>query len=387
MNNTNPTKETPEDLVGDVRQILGLEAIKPVEVATPTLIQTPVPVVSPKLEAILADAQIYEIPTGEAFSKSIYQRKINGRSDSYKTLTTSKYDSAVNQVRNLYKSINNKENLKVESAKEIVNSFALILKSDRNILLNFSNMPVSHEDYLYAHAVNVCLLSLIIASAEGYTEAQTVEVSLAGLLQDVGMELVPEAIMVKNGSLNAHEIYEVHKHPIHSANILESMSGLSPATLLAIYQHHERMGGTGYPKMKSSTFVHPYARIIAIADTYSALVVDRPYRKKYRPYNAMEAVIKMGATGLFDTKLIRKFMECMSLFPLGSLVKLSSGRIGKVVHANPSDFTKPSIAILSDETGKPMETTTLVELKTSSEDKIVQALGHEDFQQTLMDGF
>ena len=374
-------------MVGGIRQILGLEVIKPIEVAIPLSIETAPPQVSPKLEALLTDVQLFEISTGEAFSKSMYQRKITGRSESYKTLTTSKYDNAVKQVRNLYKNINNKDVVKVESAKEIVNSFILILKSDQNILLNFSNMPVSHEDYLYAHAVNVCLLSLIIASAEGYTEAQTVEVALAGLLQDVGMELIPENILTKNGALTSAEMYEVHKHPIQSTNILESMAGLSPATLLAIYQHHERMGGTGYPKKKSSTFVHPYARIIAITDTYAALVVDRPYRKKYRPYQAMEAVIKMGATGLFDTKLIRKFMECMSLFPLGSLVKLTSGRIGKVVHANPTDFTKPSISILSDEMGKPLETTTLIELKSSSEEKIVQALGHEDFQQTLMDGF
>ena len=350
--------------------------------------QQPIIVESPRLEQTLTKANLEELPSGEALSQSMRQTVITGRSQSYKIRTTNKYGESVKRVFHLYRSTANKENFSAAGAKELVNSFIDILKSDRDILLNLSNMPVSDEDYLYAHAVNVTLLTLVIAAAVGYTQGQTMDVGIAALLQDLGMVMVPEAILSKSEPLTPEELQEIHKHPVQGANMLDAMVGLPPVSLLAIYQHHERLTGSGYPKKKPGALIHQYARIMAIADTYAAMTAKRKYRKRYPPYQAMSSLVKLGASGHLDSAFIRKFIECMSLFPLGSLVKLSSGRVGKVVHANPSDFTKPTIAILWDENAKPVSPPIVVELKSSSGENIVQALDDESgYVHKIMDGF
>jgi HD-GYP domain-containing protein (c-di-GMP phosphodiesterase class II) len=389
-----------EDLEASVRKILGVEAddalpeepiqpasrnnLGPAPVSAPSLIPVEA---SQKVEDVLASIIIEELPTGVSLASVMKQTVITGRSQSYKARTISKYEESVKRVILLYKGISTKQTFSVGPAKDLVGSFVEIMKNDRNILLNLSCMPFSDGDYLYAHAVNGSLMSLALAAAAGYNQEQTIQVALAALLQDVGMIMVPEAIVSKTGPLTPAELFEIHKHPVLGANMLDSLTGMPPVSLMAIYQHHERMSGTGYPKKKSGRFIHPFARIIAIADTYTAMVATRTYRKKNTPYQAMESIVKMGAAGLLDPKLIRKFMEFMSLFPLGSLVRLQSGRIAKVVHANSADFTKPTLMILSDEKGSPLTSTILLDLKVTPTDKIIKALDDSEFKHDMMDGF
>jgi HD-GYP domain-containing protein (c-di-GMP phosphodiesterase class II) len=391
-------EESLDDLAESVRRILGLEALETtplLEAKSSPILSPPISItkgqptiaVSKRVEEALATITLEEIPSGQALSSFMRQTLITGRTQSYKARTLNKYEESVKRVVMLYTSISTKETFSVGPAKDLVSSFVDIMKSDRNILLNLSAMPFADGDYLYAHAVNSSLISLALAASAGYSKEQTVQVAMAALLQDIGMVMVPEEILKKVGPLTQGELFEIHKHPVVGANMLDSLSGMPPITLMAIYQHHERMSGTGYPKKKAGRFIHPYARIIAIADTYTAMVANRTYRKRHTPYLAMEAIVKMGAAGLLDPKLIRKFMEFMSLFPLGSLVQLQSGRIGKVVHANSIDFTKPTLMLLSDEKGTPISPGLLLDLKTAPNDRIIKALDDDDYRHDMMDGF
>jgi HD-GYP domain-containing protein (c-di-GMP phosphodiesterase class II) len=197
----------------------------------------------------------------------------------------------------------------------------------------------------------VCLLSINIAAAMGYNEEQIQEIGTGALLHDIGMLLIPREIWQKEARLDESEWFEVMKHPMLGLHVLENVTRLPASVPLIAYQAHERINGRGYPKQRHSRLIHHYAQIVQIADVYEALASPRPYRGPYIPYKAMEMVVRMTRTGFFHNEKTRLFIEYASLFPVGSLVELTDGRIAKVIKANGSHYTKPQLSVLTDEHG------------------------------------
>ncbi|HKP94208.1 MAG TPA: HD domain-containing phosphohydrolase [Fibrobacteria bacterium] len=326
-------------------------------------------------------------PRGQPFADSIQQIFLSNRSEEYKATTDRNYRKATAKVKDLFISLERRDWTTAERIQYIVRDFLELLKTDRNILVSLAYLPSSEEDYLYTHSVNVSLLSMAVATGAGYSEEQVREIASAALLIDVGMMRVPEAIQRKSGTLTKEELFEVRKHPITGVDLVSGIDGLSPCTALAIYQHHERISGEGYPKRRSGHLIHDFSRIIAITDSYAAMVANRNYRKRHLPYNAMTSIIKMGGSGQLDQNFIRRFLETMSLFPLGSLVRLESGAIGKIIHSNNADFTKPTLFILKESDSGKVKRDTLLDLKAFPREKIVEALDENAVNQEPMTGF
>lgn len=326
-------------------------------------------------------------PTGTPLMSQLKQAYVTKRPTWYKTKAADTYVGATARVRRLYHDIDAREHVTCSAIKDVASSFMPLLKTDRSILLNLSYLPSADPDFMYTHAINSSLLSMALATRAGYSEEQAMDIAVAALLLDVGMIRVPEAIRTKAGKLDKDELYEIHKHPTVGADLITPIQDLAPSSGLAIYQHHERLSGAGYPRQRSAHLIHEFSRIIAIADTYAAMVASRSYRKRIIPYQAMESIIKMGAAGLLDQVLIRKFLDSVSLFPVGSLVRLASNRIGKIIQANETDYTKPIIAILRHENDRPALPGTLVNLAKDDDDRIVQALDADAITQDPMDGF
>lgn len=335
------------------------------------------------LSRLLANGQ----PAGTPLRESLRQIYVTKRPAWYKTRAADQYRDATARVRKLYQEIDARAPITGSAVLSLVSSFLPLLKSDRSFLLNLAYLPSSDPDFLYTHAINSSLLSMALATHAGYSEGQAMEIAVSALLLDVGMIRVPAAILNKAGSLSEEEKFEIVKHPIVGADLLHPIPDLPPAASLAIYQHHERLSGSGYPKGRSGHLIHEYSRILAIADTYAAMVCSRSYRAPLLPYQAMEATIKLGGAGLLDARLIRRLLETLSLFPVGSLVRLESGRVGKVIQPGSADFTRPLIAILRHDRGRPALPGTVLDLAKSDGDRIVQALPPGSITQDPMDGF
>lgn len=368
------------DLIEQVRRVLGEESSTRGDDAAAGI---PAPRVEKHLALLLAQGN----PTGTPLLSSLRQTYVTKRPTWYKTKAADQYGEATGKVRKLYHDIDSRANVTCSAIKDVAGSFISLLKTDRSILLNLSYLPSADPDFMYTHAINSSLLAMALATNAGYSEEQAMDIAVAALLLDVGMIRVPEAIRSKAGKLDKAELYEIHKHPTIGADLIAPIQDLSPISVLAIYQHHERLSGAGYPRQRTGHLIHEYSRIIAIADTYAAMVASRAYRKRIIPYQAMESIIRMGAAGLLDQGLIRKFLDSVSLFPIGSLVRLASDRIGKIIQANEKDFTKPLIAILQQEDGRPALPGTLLNLAKEDGDRIVQALDSDDIIQSPMDGF
>ncbi len=327
-------------------------------------------------------------PVGPALAQFMSQVKVRDRTEIYKLEVQRKFDEAVGQVRILFGKIVRGEIASNAIVRSIVGSFLDTFMKDQNLLLNLASYPQSTYDYLYDHAVKMCLLSLSIASAAGYSRSQSIEIAQGALLADIGMMLVPERIRLKRGKLNEGELQEVKKHPMLGLSLLEHVHGLSEAVIVIPYQHHERISGSGYPDNRSGNAVSRFSRIVSIADVFTALINHRTYRESVVPYQAMVSLLSMGGEGQLDGEHIKHFLKTMSIFPLGSLVRLASGRVAKVVGPNAFEFTKPIVSILTYEDGTLLARLDITQIDLSaSDEKIVEALPNKAIANSAMDGF
>lgn len=327
-------------------------------------------------------------PVGPALSQFMSQIMARDRTEIYKTEAHRKFQDAVGQVRILYGKVVRGEIASNAIVRSIVGSFMDTFMKDKNLLLNLAAAPHTGADYLYDHSLKQCLLSLSLAAAAGYSRSQSIEIAQGALLADVGMMLVPERIRLKRGKLTEAELNEVKKHPMLSVSLLEHIHGLSEAVLIIPYQHHERIGGGGYPDKRAGAMVSRFTRIVSIADVFTALINRRSYRESLVPYQAMVSLLAMGGNGQLDGDHIKMFLKTMSIFPLGSLVRLTSGRVAKVVGPNPTEFTKPLVSLLTNEAGAPLGRRDIVQIDLAmSQEKIVEALPNQSIAHHVLDGF
>lgn len=202
-------------------------------------------------------------------------------------------------------------------------------------------------DYLPDHAFTACALSVAIAARLGLSAADVRIAGLAGLFADCGMSFVPEHIRNAERELDDIEINRVRRHPALSVALLDVVRAVPGPVLQAVYQHHERDDGSGYPNALRARAISDYARIIAVADAFAGASSPRPYRLTYkRPYDAMAEIVRLAGAGAFDRTAVRALVETVGLFPVGSHVRLSTGERAVVVRANPHAVNRPVVRVL-----------------------------------------
>ncbi len=330
-----------------------------------------------------------DIPQGEAFSLSMGQIRVSERTTQYKENLTDQYFEALNQVEALYKALAAGTQVTPKHIKDIVESYIKVFKTDANILRNFSVFETVESKYLYSHALRVCLLSINIAAAQGYSADQILEVGQAALLADVGMMLVPEAIRFKRGPLNPDEMFEVKKAPIMGLYMLEKVPNLSKNISFVSYQHHEKISGEGYPNRRKGLLIHNYAKIVSIADAFQAMCSARPYRKALNPFHAMDKIISMTQAGHFEPEMVKDFVQTVGLFPIGSLVQLSNKCIAKVVATNGKSIDRPVLSVIMDAEQNQLASEEIYQtsLLKNKDVRIAKPLDYSVDQTMLMRGF
>lgn len=238
------------------------------------------------------------------------------------------------------------------------------LSSRKEVLVNLSNLHVM-DGYFFHHAVNVAVLAGVVGLAKGYNQQQLMELGIGALLFDIGMTQVPKELWSLRKELTAEERQRLQYHTEEGFNILRNQNNISVVSAHCALQHHERYNGTGYPRRLCGKDIHEYARIVAIADVYDALISPRPFRKKYSPSEAIEYLFASGNT-YFDLELLKLFLQHVAIFPIASTVLLSTGHTGVVSRVNPIAVNRPTIRILTNEDGS--EVTTPYEINLYDKD-------------------
>lgn len=212
----------------------------------------------------------------------------------------------------------------------------------------------SYDEYTYFHMVNVCLLSVALGQAIGLRRDQVLVLGLGGLLHDIGKVFVPAEILRGTGRLDEEQWRLVQRHPVDgAAMLLATGTGLyHPATSILL-EHHAAYDRSGYPALHEH---HPSApsRLVAVADCFDAVTSKRSYREALDRHRALELLASAAGHGL-DPDAVAAFRALLGTFPVGSLVRLSSGEVGVVVRQDEAYLDRPTVLVLFDATDTPTE--------------------------------
>jgi HD-GYP domain-containing protein (c-di-GMP phosphodiesterase class II) len=196
---------------------------------------------------------------------------------------------------------------------------------------------------IITHGLHVAALSVALGVEMGLDDKALRVLYYSGLLANVGMLEVPAAVRNAGRRLSPAEFVEIEKHVILSANRLGRMPGVPELAQVVVYQSHERPDGSGYPRGRARQSIHPFARVVQLADSYLALTSRRPHRPPLMPYAAMECLLKEAARHKIDPQALRALLRTLSLFPIGGLVALSDGSVGRVVRSNGESYAEPVV--------------------------------------------
>ncbi|MDR1647852.1 MAG: HD-GYP domain-containing protein [Zoogloeaceae bacterium] len=199
------------------------------------------------------------------------------------------------------------------------------------------------DNYTYMHSVAVSALMIALARQMHFSDEDVHDIGLAGLLHDIGKMKVPLEILNKNGKLSDEEFDLMKTHPTQGYTILKESGTVSAKVMEVCLSHHEKIDGTGYPNHTRGDAITPFARMGAICDVYDAITSVRPYKNGWDPAESLHRMAEWH--GHLDMYLFRAFVKSLGIYPIGSLVRLNSGRMGVVTEQSPRSLLTPRVRV------------------------------------------
>jgi HD-GYP domain-containing protein (c-di-GMP phosphodiesterase class II) len=201
------------------------------------------------------------------------------------------------------------------------------------------------SEYTALHSVRCCTIALALGRHLALNRDELRILGLGALLHDIGMAKVPEAILNKQGGLNENEFHTMTRHVGWGLGIARESGGVPPGAEEVIAQHHERGDGSGYPGHRRGAGITPAGMIGAIVDVYDAVTSDRMYKVALSAEDALKRIYEWRHKD-FSAQMVEEFIRCMGIFPIGSLVELSTGSVGVVITINRARRLKPKVALV-----------------------------------------
>ena len=213
----------------------------------------------------------------------------------------------------------------------------------------------------YGHGLQVSVYLTSFGRHLGFPKEQLAMLAQIGLLLDIGKIRLPKELLEKQGKLSDDEFAIAKKHVDHSLDILAGTPNFDAPVLEAIGQHHERLNGSGYPKGLQGDEISIYGRMAGITDCFAALIKRRPYADAVSSYEALRSLTSWGGE-LFQEALVQQFVSSVGVFPVGSLIELSTGEVAVVVAHNKVRRLKPRVLIVTGPDKTPAPHPTMVDL-------------------------
>ena len=253
------------------------------------------------------------------------------------------YLQAVEQFKKEFKNWEAGAKVDIAKARAIILPLIDSVLEDRTIIFDLNDYS-NPKDYLYHHCIATGIIAAVLAQKLNYSRGITLQIAIAGLLADCGMAKIDPRIREKKTTLTEKEFNEVQKHPVYSYIMVKDLKVLKDTMKEAIFQHHERLNGSGYPKNESLGNISSFAQIIAVADVFHAMTCERLYRSKHSSFKVIE-MINESEFGKFDIKVVRALINIVADLPIGTKVELSNLERGEVMYINKFAPTRPLIKL------------------------------------------
>ncbi len=258
------------------------------------------------------------------------------------------FEDATRQAKAALRNISSGDRAGLRSATELTSSLSKALSNDRTVMALLEVMTAAEdEDPLFLHAMNVCVLSLLIGKELALSEEELEWLGIGALAHDIGFFSIPRQLnLTTAGFARGEADTKLHIH--HGLAAVNRTPDFPPASLKIVSQHHERLNGNGYPKRLSGDEITPLAKIVMIVDEYDDLCNNPERSVNYTPYEAISLMYqnaKVQKNGEFDTDIIVMLIQSLGVYPPGTIVELNDGSVGVVISINPTMRTKPQVML------------------------------------------
>ena len=232
--------------------------------------------------------------------------------------------------------------LDMRAADDLVSDISDSVLRHRGALISLVRLK-RQDEYSYMHSVAVCALMIALGRELGLPDEQVRRAGRAGLMHDLGKAVMPLEVLNKPGKLSDAEYAVMREHPQRGLELLREAGEDDEVVLDVCLHHHERMDGTGYPHRIVGADISEFARMGAICDVYDAITSNRPYKPGWDPAESIRRMAEWK--GHFDPRLFHAFVRCVGIYPPGSLVRLSSGRLGIVLETRAGSLLTPQVRV------------------------------------------
>jgi HD-GYP domain-containing protein (c-di-GMP phosphodiesterase class II) len=302
------------------------------------------------IDAVAAEPMEPVAPTRASFMPETVQLTIyedQKRVEDEVGAATDAYDRTNALLYSVAEDIRAGGNLQLESVEEVISDMVESMVRNPDALMWVARMREKDLN-VYGHGLSVAVSLIAFGRHLGYPKDQLSQLGMLGLLLDVGKIKLPRELLEKNARLSAEEFEQIKDHVELGLDILTQTPNIHPDVLEGIAQHHERMNGTGYPNNLMGEHIGMFGRMAAIADTYAAVTKHRPYAEAVSPHEALQMLSNWGGSQ-FHVDMVEQFIQSIGVFPVGSLVELSTGEVAVIVTHNKLKRLRPKVLVVTDE--------------------------------------
>ena len=266
-------------------------------------------------------------------------------------------------VQQLFDELQRHGTTDLNRAHEVMNGMVESILRNPDALALLSRVKRASA-YVYGRSVSVAINMLLFGRHLGFPRDHMHLLGAAGLLLDVGTTKVPLEILSKQGRLTPEEYATVKQHVRWSLEMLRESKGVSEKLLAIVACHHEREDGSGYPNRLRGAAIGVPGKMVAIVDCYDALTSERPYASSFSPYEALQHLYGWRHH-LFHLELVEQFIQCLGIYPVGSLVELNSGEVAVILAHNRVRRLKPRVLVILDPRKQPYHAPVPLDLLTA----------------------
>ncbi len=271
------------------------------------------------------------------------------------------YAEARRTVEEIFASVRAGARIDTRRVKAVVQDMIGSIFRNREALLSLARIK-DYDAYTYQHSLNVATLALNLGVSVGVLEDELFRMGVGALLHDIGKTRIPDSIVRKPGRLTEDEFRIVRQHTVLGAQLLLEHRGVPEDSVNAALNHHERFDGSGYPRGLSGHGIGKFGLLCAVCDVYDAMTTHRPYQRAFSPAAALRRLYEWAGR-FFHPVYVQKFIQCVGVYPAGTVVRLDTGEMGVVVRQNRDDLVRPWVRVVTTPQGQPLPTPMDVDLR------------------------
>lgn len=273
------------------------------------------------------------------------------------------HEQTISAVNDIFNALRDGGSMDLQAAEKAIEPMLESVVKNEDALSWLARMK-KKDNYIHDHSIASCVWAMIFGKHLGLEKDVVQVLGLGALLMDVGKTRIPTDVLIKTGELTGKEKILLQKHVEFGREIARRVEGVDARVIEIIESHHERHNGTGYPNGLKGNEIPVYGRIASIVDTYDAMTTYRPYAEPISTYEAMQKLNDLAGVE-FQAEMVEQFVQAVGVFPVGTLVELSTGEVGVVIGQNRTRRLRPQIMLLTDNDKTVLESFKTIDLRST----------------------